>query len=367
MKILSISLDKKILDKNSKNFQRQKEYAQLVNEMHIVVFGPWKEIKSDSLFICGSGGRNKIFRFLRAYKKARDILRSENLREWLVTVQDPFFSGFLGYLLKRKFNLKLHVQLHGDFFGSKYFRKESLFNRFRHFLGKFIIKKADGFRIVSQRIKNSLVGSKISEDKVAVVPIYTQIKSQTPTPKSQKHNKFIFLTVGRLVPVKNIELQIKALAGIIKDYPDAELWIIGGGPEKKRLQAISYKLKAKDNVRFWGWQDELEKFYKQADVFLLTSNYEGWGLVVIQAANYSLPIIMTDVGCAREVIKDGQNGIVIPVNNQKALEEAMIKVVEDSELRKKLSENAKKAILGLPSKDETLKLYKQSWQMTLKK
>ncbi len=122
MKVLSISLDKKILDENSKNFQRQKEYAQLINELHIVIFSKEaKQTNSGNLYIYRTGGRNKINRFLRAYKVAKKIFKNKDLKDWLITTQDPFFCGFLGHLLKRKFGVRLHIQLHGDFFSSKYF------------------------------------------------------------------------------------------------------------------------------------------------------------------------------------------------------------------------------------------------------
>jgi len=371
MKLLSISLDKKILDKDSKNFQRQKEYAGLVDEYHVVVFGSKKGIQEDNLFAYGSGGKNRIVRFLKAYKIAKKILKNKDLKDWLVTTQDPFFSGFLGYLLKRKFSIKLHVQLHGDFFSSKYFRKESLYTRFLYFLGKFIIKKADSFRVVSQRIKESLIKLGVDEDKITAVPIYAQ-KAQRTIEEPQKDTKrFVFLTIGRLVLVKNIGLQIKALAEVIKKYLDVELWVAGEGKEKKKLELLTKKLGLEKRVKFWGWQDNPERFYNQANVFLLTSNYEGWGLVVIEAAHYGLPIIMTDVGCAGEVIRNpsissGQgSGIVIPVGDKKALEKTMIKLIEDKELRERLGDNAKKAILKLPNKEETLNLYKESWERTI--
>jgi glycosyltransferase involved in cell wall biosynthesis len=387
MRILSIGLDKKILDKNSKNFQRQKEYSSLVNELHIIVFGPDRKIKSNNLFIYGSGGKNRINRFLNAYKIAKKIIIGNclpagkagklKIENCLITTQDPFFSGFLGYLLKIKFKIKLHIQIHTDFL-SKYFRRESLYNLLQYFLGKFIIKKADGFRVVSRRIKESLIRLGISKDKITVVPIYVEIKSpaegearsgrQKLKVKSQSHNnKFIFLTVGRLVPVKNIELQIKAMAEILKKYPNTELWIVGDGSEKEKLQTTNYKLQTTKNIRFWGWQDNLEKFYCRADVFLLTSNYEGWPQVVVQAAFFSLPIIITNFSSAGEFIINNKNGIILPLNDLFSLKRAMVKLIENKKLRARLGKNAKRAILGLPSKEGTLKLYKKSWETTIKK
>ncbi len=369
MKILSISLDKKILDENSENFQRQKEYADLVDEYYVVVFGPKKEIQEDNLFAYGSGGNNKISCFFRAYKIAKKIIIGNwklKIENSLITAQDLFFSGLLGYLLKRKFSIKLHVQVHTDFL-SKYFRQESLHNFFQYFLGKFIVKKADSFRVVSERIKQGLFNLRVNKDKITVVPIYTAIKFQISNFKSQKHGKFIFLTIGRLVAVKSIELQIRAMAEIIKQHKDVGLWIVGEGKERKKLELLTKKLKIERNVNFLGWQDDLEKFYRQADIFLLTSNYEGWPRVVVEAAFFNLSIIMTDFSSAGEFIVNNENGIIIPINDLNSLKKAMIRLLEDKELRRRLGENAKKTISRLPDKEQTLKLYKKSWDTATKK
>ncbi|MFH1522955.1 MAG: glycosyltransferase [Patescibacteria group bacterium] len=172
----------------------------------------------------------------------------------------------------------------------------------------------------------------------------------------------MFLTVGRLVETKNIKMQIRAFKNLYLRFKNLELWIIGEGEELSNLKLVVGNLGLDKNVKMFGWKDDLSKYYRQADVFLLTSNSEGWGLVVIEAATCGLPIIMTDVGCAGEVIKDGQSGRVIPVGDQKALEEAMVKLIEHPELRKKLGEGARDAVEKLPSKEETLKLYLKSWQ-----
>ena len=136
---------------------------------------------------------------------------------------------------------------------------------------------------------------------------------------------------------------------------------------RARKKKIGIKnLKLQNYIKLLGWQSNPEEFYSQADAFLLTSDYEGWGMAVIEAASYGLPIIMTDVGCAGELVKDGESGIVIPINDQAKLEEAMIRIIKDNNLRKKLAEGAFSALKKLPSKEETMALYKQSWEKATK-
>ncbi len=359
MKILSLGLDKSILDKNSPLAQRAVEYGELIEKYVIVV--PCPKYQEEELSLkakaYGSGGANKLTRFLKIYQLAKKILAREKFD--LITVQDQYYLALIGWRLAKKFNLGLEIQVHG-IEGHNFLRKLA---------AGFVIRRANAIRAVSQRMKWQLIGEfGVAEDKITVVPIYTE--AQSVKLKAQNHslnlktnkNKFVFLTVGRLVTVKNISLQIEAMAEVIKKYPQIELWIAGDGPERKGLEVLSFKLQVSGSVKFLGWRDDLEEFYIPADVFLLTSNSEGWGLAVVEAASLNLPIIMTDVGLAGEIIKNNESGIIVPINNKGELIKAMVKLIEDEALSERLGTGAKKAILSLPNKEQTLELYMQSWQ-----
>ena len=360
MKILNLSLDKSILDKNSKTSRRIVEYGDLADRYIVVVPDKdYKEIRlSEKVFVYGSGGGNKIFQLINVYRTAKKLLRRGEFD--VVTVQDQYYLALVGRILAKKFKIGLELQIHG-------FEK---YSGLRKIIADFAIPRASAIKCVSQRLKRQLMRDfGVKEEKITVAPIYSEsikfIKSKVYKVDSE-NNKFIFLTVGRLVPVKNVGLQIGAMAEAVKKYPNVELWIVGDGPEKSNLKSKISKLKLENNIKLLGWQNNPEEFYSQADAFLLTSDYEGWGMVAVEAANYGLPIIMTNVGCAGELIKDGESGIVIPVNDQAKLEEAMSRIIKDDSLRKKLAEGALSAIKNLPSKEETLALYKQSWEKAMK-
>jgi len=361
MNILNISLDKKLFEDNSKALKRVLGYRDLFNRYDLVVMSGrgFKKNEFDKMIIYPTNSISKLFYIFNAFKLGKKIIKK--YKSNIISTQDPFKTGVTGHLLAKRFKLKLHIQIHGDFYSSKHWRKESLFNIPMYYLGKYIIKRADAVRVVSERIKRSLIKIGVDQNKIIIVPIYTGIRNQELGIRNyDSKDKFIFLTVGRLVPVKNIEIQIKAIAELVNNNKDIELWIVGEGNEEKKLKAISKKLGLEKYIKFISWQDDLGKYYIKADVFLLTSNYEGWGMVVIEAANFGLPIIMTDVGCAREIIKDGESGIIIPVGDQQVLKQAMIKLIKDKNSRKKLSKNAQVAIKNLPSKEESLELYKKS-------
>ena len=356
MKILNLSLDKSILDKNSKAATRIVEYGDLADRYIIVVPDKdYKEIRlSEKVFVYGSGGNNKIFQLINVYRTAKKLLRHGKFD--VITVQDQYYLALVGRILAKKFKIGLELQIHG-------FEK---YSGLRKIIADFAIPRANAVRCVSQRLKKQI--SKefgVVEEKITVAPIYSEsvkfIKSKVHKVDNE-NNKFVFLTVGRLVAVKNIGLQIRAMAEAVKKYPNAELIIVGDGPERKKLELKIKNLKLQNYIKLLGWQNNPDEFYSQADAFLLTSDYEGWGMVAVEAANYGLPIIMTNVGCAGELIENEKSGLVVPVNNQIKLEEAMVRIIKDDSLRKKLAEGALSATKKLPSKEETLALYKQSWE-----
>jgi len=360
MKILNLSLDKSILDKNSKTATRIVEYGDLADSYIVVVPDKdYKEIRlSEKVFVYGSGGGNKIFQLINVYRTAKKLLRCGKFD--VITVQDQYYLALVGRILAKKFKIGLELQIHG-------FEK---YSGLRKIIADFAIPRANAVRCVSQRLKKQI--SKefgVVEEKITVAPIYSEsvkfIKSKVHKVDNE-NNKFVFLTVGRLVAVKNIGLQIRAMAEAVKKYPNAELIIVGDGPERKKLELKIKNLKLQNYIKLLGWQNNPDEFYSQADAFLLTSDYEGWGMVAVEAANYGLPIIMTNVGCAGELIENEKSGLVVPVNNQIKLEEAMVRIIKDDSLRKKLAEGALSAIKNLPSKEETLALYKQSWEKAMK-
>lgn len=358
MKILSIGMDNSVLDKNSALAKRVIEYGDLADKYVIIVPSRKNsEIElSEKTTAFGSGGGNKAARLFKIYNLAKKLLDQEKYDA--ITVQDAYFLALLGLRLAKKYNLGLEIQVHG-------FEK---CRGLRKLIAIYVLPRADSVRCVSQRLKKILISEfGVKEEKITVVNVYSEIKNQKLETRNYAiKNKFIFLTVGRLVSVKNVGLQIEAVKEVIKKHPDIELWIIGDGPEREKLKAESKKLKVDDKLKFFGWQDDLDKFYKQADAFALSSDSEGWGLAVIEAANAGLPIIMTDVGCAGEVIKNAESGIIIPVGDKKKLTESMIEILENAELRKKFGESAKLAASKLPYKERIFRLYKQSWEKAVK-
>ena len=363
MKVLMLSTDKKIFENGSGSQERIKEYGSLVDELHIIIFTKtneaFKEVSWGNVLVYPTRTLFRPLYFFNVLRVVRSIIRS-NTYEWIVTAQDPFEVGLSGYLIKRKYKLPLQIQIHTDFL-SPYFWQESLKNKIRVVLGKWLVKKADGIRVVSDRIKKSLVTSHWSlADKVVVLPIFVNTEKIKNAPvRTDLHKKypnynFIILMASRLSVEKNIGLAIEAVKYLIPNYPNVLLLIVGDGPELKtlKIQVVSHKLQ--DNVVFESWTDDLVSYYKTADLFLLTSNYEGYGRTIVEAVAANLPVLMTDVGVAV--------GCIVPVGGKDKLVDRLRLLIGSEVEREKVLEGQKLFSHNCPTKDEYLNLIKQSWQ-----
>jgi glycosyltransferase involved in cell wall biosynthesis len=354
--ILSLSLDQSVLDPESKTARRLSRFGEFVDRYDAVVPSASRAIiqLSEKVSARGSGGGNKFFRLFRTRAVAESLLRERKYD--LITVQDPYYLASMARTLAKRFRIGLEIQVHG-------FEK---LHGFRKLIAKRNLSKADRIRTVSERQKKALISDfGISPVKISVVPVYTDVGSIDCPPK--KNSGFVFLTVARLVPVKNISLQLEALSEVVRKHPLVRFVIVGDGPDMKNLVSRAKQLGVFSLVDFVGRTEDTSPWYCSADAFLLTSDSEGWGIVAIEAASHSLPIIMTDVGLAGEIIKNNESGIIVPVGGKIELIEAMESLVASEDLRRRLGDGARAAVQKLPSFEDTMKRYVEGWDLAIKR
>jgi len=322
MRILMISLDKKILDKNSRVAQRMIEYGKK-DELLIII--PDKEKKSFDLsptvHVQSTGG-SKLQQFWRLKKIGTRLIRENKIDE--ITTQDPFFIGLVGRCLKRKFKIKLEVQMHGDFFGD-YYDKQWL----KLSLARFVLKRADVVRVVGERIKQNLTKfNKIDENKIEVRPVVIDTeKIKNYQPKINLHQKYsgyekVFLVLGRLDPVKNIAWLIEVFKEVVKQKNYLLLIVCGDTEEQRKMFNVQCSMFHK-NITLEPWTIDPISYLKTADCLLFPSLSEGYGLVAMEAHAAECPVIMNDVGVANYELKPSGRVKILTVNNKKQWIEAL--------------------------------------------
>ena len=365
--VISIGSDRNLFIEGSAVRDRQIEYGRLFKELHIVVFTienlffpanlPAKIQIAPNVWVYSTQSFSKFLHIKQASKVAGRIIKDRKFlpENTVVTVQDPFESGLVGLRLKKAFGLGLQIQIHTDFL-SPYFVKQSLLNRLRVRMAKKVLAQADAVRAVNKKTIEGLSSVISLKPAVApeVLPIFVDIKKIEALPinlnlkKRYPQFNFIILMASRLTKEKNISLGIETLQKLLKTHPRTGLLIVGSGPEQYNLKRRVEFLNLDKSVVFEPWQEDIYSYYKTADLFLLTSNYEGYGLTLIESVACHCPVVSTDVGIARELLigdRASDPAFVCPIGDMTALFKSVSKIIEDPVTRE-LSVNEAYGRLG---------------------
>jgi len=345
-KVLMISTDRQIFVPGSEVRRRMLDYGGLFIELHIIVLAKKKlglreEKLATNTFVYPTNAFGPLSQILFAYQIGRRVLRAGN-QDWIISSQDPFETGLIAWLLKWMFKISWQAQVHTDFLSS-YFWQESLVNKIRVLLGKFLLPRADKIRVVSERIKKSLDNLKLKSEPI-VLPIFVPKPSadlicQPDQDLSRKYPQFSFiiLMASRLTREKNFMVALSAFAEVIRHRPTLGLVIVGRGPEKLKLQRLAKALETDHQIIFEDWNNHLECYYRSADLFMLSSNYEGYGRTLVEAGFGACPVLTTNIGLVGEII-NRQNALICPVGDEDCLAEKIAWAVADKSDLKKLGQ-----------------------------
>jgi L-malate glycosyltransferase len=154
---------------------------------------------------------------------------------------------------------------------------------------------------------------------------------------------FTFLYVGRLEVVKDLPLLLSAFRSAAAGFQETQLWLVGDGTERSRLEALTDSLGLRSKVKFWGQQMDVAPFFSAADAFVMSSVSEGLPMSLLQALSCGLPAVTTDVGGMAEVVRLAEAGRTVPGRSADEMASAMIRLAKDSVERERFAKNAEVA------------------------
>ncbi len=174
----------------------------------------------------------------------------------------------------------------------------------------------------------------------------------------------VFIFVGRLVKDKGMNELISAFKKLNQEHSNCKLLLVGifENDLDPLLPETNHEIETNPNIIFAGWQSDVRPYFAMSDVLAFPSYREGFPNVVMQAASMGLASIVTNINGCNEIIAEGENGLIVPVKDEKALLESLRRLVNDSEYRDSLAANARESIVHRYKNDyvwnELLKEYK---------
>lgn len=340
MNVLMISIDRGLLGGHALGdvVKRHADYGRYVDRLDIIVFtrqgfssyqiaanvnsfptnskNPWHYVGDGMLM----GG--KLFK---------------EQRYDLIVCQDPFLTGFLGARLKKKFGPKLLVHFHGDFWKNPLWLREHKTNYILLALSRYVVKVADGIRVVSSGIKNKLIHAGVPGKKIFLLPTLVDIQKYfTGNTDGIGRQTKLVLQVSRYDTIKDFPMLARAFKLVKQAMPDVTLMQIGGG-EKAAKEMPGVDVNFKPLIP----SEELLTMYQQATVVVLSSKSESLGKVLIEASASGAPIVSTKTTGAQEIIEDGVNGYLVPIGDAKKLAEKIIYLLQHPDVAHTMGERGR--------------------------
>ena len=338
MKVLIISIDKGLLGQGQLGdvVERHRKYGEFCDRLDIIVLAKkgFKEYKiSNKVTAYPTNSYFKLRYGCNAYKIGKELFKSNKYD--LIITQTPFIDGLVGLRLKKKFKIKLLVHFHGDFWSNKNWLKESKINYFFLPLSKFVAKKADALRVMSQGQKEKLLKFGINEKKIRVISTPIDLKKYLEIEDKIGKDQVI-LHIGRDDIVKDYNTLVKSFKIIKKRFNNAKFIQVGASGAIKEAMADNdfNDIETKGKLNY----DELISLYAQSDVFVLSSISESFGKVLVEANASGKPIVSTMTTGAKEIIEDGKNGFLVPIGDADKLAEKVIWFLEHPTESKSMGE-----------------------------
>jgi len=227
---------------------------------------------------------------------------------------------------------------------------------------KFSIEQSDVVTTVSEFLRERTEQEFSTRKSIHVVPNFIDPEKFKPLPGKARRgllegiDQKIVMHVSNFRPVKNVEAVVEVFARVRARVP-AHLVFIGDGPEMSRIEQSCKELSLLDHVSFLGNQDDVQEMVAAADVFLLPSLEEGFGLAALEAMSCAVPVIATDVGGMTEVIEDGRTGFLRNPHDVEGMAELAVELLTNEDRKLEIGRAAREHVASKYHIDDVVHQY----------
>lgn len=257
-----------------------------------------------------------------------------NVHNWAI-----FIESFLA--VRRTGNSRLIFTVHGPYTSYGTDIVQIVKKCVRHYFERRAAMSDHVCKVVtvSDSIQDYII-SDIGIPKNKLKTIHNGIERKVPI--SASHSRHVkLITVGRLALIKNHKLMLDALKLSLLVDEEIFLTIVGDGPERESLETYVKELELSDHVAFLGFRTDIIELISSHDIFLVSSDYEGISIALLESMSLSRPAIATNVGGIPETIRHESTGLIVPKGDQRKYSDAILRLAASTEFRQELGQNAK--------------------------
>jgi glycosyltransferase involved in cell wall biosynthesis len=205
--------------------------------------------------------------------------------------------------------------------------------------------------VVAQRVREDALAEGVHTERIITIVNGVNIpkvnKADVLRVRAElglRDDDIILLSVGRLRYQKGHDILLQALPKVLEKFPNAMLLIAGEGVLRQELETEASQLGVAKRVKLLGVREDIPMLLSAADLFLFPSRFEGMPNALMEAMGYGLAVVATAVQGVDEMIRDGENGILIPMDDPKAVSDAILRLLNDPDERKRLGRAAQATI-----------------------
>lgn len=275
---------------------------------------------------------NRLVNFIRRFQKLRHIWKTENPDVILSFIGK---NNIMTVLTSRFLHIPVVVSVRGE-------PKEEYAARLMKLIVNPCFKRADGVVLQTKE------AAEFFTEKVRMksVILKNPLNPDFVRPRYEGERDRTVYAVGRVDANKNHEMLIRAFAAISKDFPEHRLTVYGKGESLEQLRGLVEELGMNEKISLPGAVNNVADCISKASAFVLCSYSEGMPNTLIEAMCMGIPSISTDCPCGgpAELIRDGENGLLIPTGDQNALEQALRRILGNPAEAERMGQNAAKLL-----------------------
>jgi L-malate glycosyltransferase len=235
---------------------------------------------------------------------------------------------------------------------------------------RFGIEGSNGVTAVSDFLRRMTVEEFQVSKPIETITNFVDVAAYPPgrppgTPSSLAGpGQKVLLHVSNFRPVKRISDVVRIFERVAREV-DAVLLMVGEGPERSSAQALARRLGLQDRVRFLGTYESIVEIVLQADVFLLPSELESFGLSALEAMACAVPVVGSDTGGLPEVVKHAESGFLLPVGDVEGMAARVLEILKDEERGREMGLAGRRRAEALFSADRVVSQYERYYERVL--